>query len=182
VYGSRTARRPTATTFGRSKQNKKEKGGLESNSALRVHLEMKDVMGNRLFVGSLSWDTDDSGLRAAFERFGQVDDAKVMTDRDTGRSRGFAFVTFSDEASAQQAMRAMDGSVLDGRTLAVNEAQERAPRGPGGGGGGGGFGGPRGGDGGGGSRSGGGPRGGGGGGGGGGRRDRGDRGGGGDRW
>lgn len=161
-----------------------------------AHPEMKERMGNRLFVGSLSWDTDDTGLRAAFERFGQVDDAKVMTDRDTGRSRGFGFVTFADEASAQQAMRAMDGSVLDGRTLAVNEAQERAPRGPGGGGfgggrsGGGGGGGPRGGGAGGGGGGGGGSRrpsrggsSGGGGGGGGGRRDRGERGDrGGDRW
>lgn len=99
-------------------------------------------MGNRLFVGSLSWDTDDSALRSAFERFGQVEDAKVMTDRETGRSRGFGFVTFADEAMAQLAMREMDGAVLDGRTLAVNEAQERVPRGGGfGGGGGGGFGG-----------------------------------------
>lgn len=163
-----------------------ERGGLVERG-LPVHPEMKERMGNRLFVGSLSWDTDDTGLRAAFERFGQVDDAKVMTDRDTGRSRGFGFVTFADEASAQQAMRAMDGSVLDGRTLAVNEAQERAPRGPGGGGGG--FGGGRSGGGGGPRSSGGGAggrrpaRSGGGGGGGGGRRDRGERGDrGGDRW
>jgi cold-inducible RNA-binding protein len=116
-------------------------------------------MGNKLFVGGLSWNTDDQGLRTAFEPFGQVEDAKVMTDRDTGRSRGFGFVTFSDSATAQNAIKQLDGTVLDGRTLAVNEAQERAPRG-----GGGGFGGGRGG----------------GGGGGGGGSRRGDRGG--DRW
>ncbi len=129
-------------------------------------------MGRRLFVGSLSWNTDDDGLRAAFERFGTIEDAKVITDRETGRSRGFGFVTFEDEAAAQSAIDEMNNSELDGRTLVVNEAQERAPRGGGGGGFGGGGGGGRGGGGGGGGGRGG--RGGGGGGGG-----RGGRGGGG---
>ena len=95
-------------------------------------------MGNRLFVGSLSWNTNDQGLRAAFERFGTVDDAKVIEDRETGRSRGFGFVTFSEESAAQTAIDEMNGAELDGRTLVVNEAQERAPRGGGFGGGGGG--------------------------------------------
>ncbi len=98
-------------------------------------------MGNRLFIGGLSWDTDDNGLRAAFERFGQLDDVKVITDRESGRSRGFGFVTFGDNACAQQAMNEMDGAQLDGRTLNVNEAQERSRGGGGGGGGGGGRGG-----------------------------------------
>ncbi|HEX2735224.1 MAG TPA: RNA-binding protein [Polyangiaceae bacterium] len=120
----------------------------------------KESMGNKLFVGGLSWNTDDQGLRAAFEPFGAVEDARVMTDRDTGRSRGFGFVTFTDSASAQNAMKQMDGTELDGRRVAVNEAQERAPRGGGGGGGfggggGGGGGGGRGGGGGGGGRGGG---------------------------
>lgn len=143
-------------------------------------------MGRRLFVGSLSWNTDDDGLRAAFERFGAVEDAKVITDRETGRSRGFGFVTFEDEAAAQAAIQEMNNSELDGRTLVVNEAQERAPRGGGGGGfGGGGGGGGRGGGGGGrGGGGGGGGRGGSGGGGrggrgGGGSRRRGERG---ERW
>ena len=100
-------------------------------------------MSNKLFVGGLSWNTDDEGLRQAFEAHGSVTDAKVITDRDTGRSRGFGFVTFADAANAGDAMRAMDGSSLDGRSIRVNEAQERAPRrdnnrGGGGGGGGGG--------------------------------------------
>ncbi len=107
-------------------------------------------MGNRLFVGSLSWDTDDHGLRAAFEQFGTVEDAKVITDRETGRSRGFGFVSFAEDAMAQAAIEQMNGAELDGRRLTVNEAQERAPRaggfGGGGGGGGGGFGGGGGGD------------------------------------
>ena len=123
-------------------------------------------MGNRLFIGGLSWNTDDDGLRAAFERFGELSDVKVITDRETGRSRGFGFVTFVDPANAQRAIEEMNGSTLDGRTLNVNEAQERER---GGGGGGGGY---RGGGGGGGYR------GGGGGGGGGGRGGRGGRGGG----
>ncbi|MFT5355033.1 MAG: cold-inducible RNA-binding protein, partial [Polyangiales bacterium] len=93
-------------------------------------------MSKKLFVGSLSWGTSDQGLREAFERFGEVVDAKVITDRETGRSRGFGFVTFNDESSAKSAMDEMDGSQLDGRTLNVNEAQDR--RGGGGGGGGGG--------------------------------------------
>lgn len=99
----------------------------------------------KLFVGGLSWDTTDQSLRAAFERFGVVTDAKVITDRETGRSRGFAFVTFDDADAAKAAIAAMDGSMLDGRTVRVNEAEEK-PRTGGGGFGGGGGGGGRGGD------------------------------------
>jgi RNA recognition motif-containing protein len=91
-------------------------------------------MGKKLFVGGLSWNTNDSGLRSAFERFGQVEDSKVISDRETGRSRGFGFVTFSDDEAAMQAMRALDGSQLDGRTIKVNEAQEKPREGGGGGG------------------------------------------------
>jgi len=90
-------------------------------------------MSNKLFVGSLAWATDDTGLRNAFEQFGEVTEAKVITDRETGRSRGFGFVTFADSASAQEALREMNGSQLDGRTLNVDVAQDR--RGGGGGGG-----------------------------------------------
>ena len=93
-------------------------------------------MSKKLFVGGLSWGTDDNGLRAAFEQYGEVLEAKVITDRDTGRSRGFGFVTFAESADADSAMDEMNGSELDGRTLNVNEARDR--RGGGGGGGGGG--------------------------------------------
>lgn len=89
-------------------------------------------MSSKLFVGSLSWGTNDHGLRAAFERFGEITEAKVISDRDTGRSRGFGFVTFTDPAAAQQAVQEMNGAELDGRTLNVDIAQER--RGGGGGG------------------------------------------------
>ena len=134
-------------------------------------------MPKKLFVGGLSWGTDDHGLREAFEQFGEVTDARVITDRDTGRSRGFGFVTFAEVGDADKAIEAMNGSQLDGRTLNVNEAQDRRRGGGGGGGyrgGGGGGGGYRGGGGGGGYR-------GGGGGGGGGYRGGGGGGGGG-RW
>ncbi|MCC5785638.1 MAG: RNA-binding protein, partial [Phycisphaerales bacterium] len=112
----------------------------------------------RIYVGNLPFSIDDVSLRETFEPFGSVIDAKVISDRETGRSRGFGFVTMSDE-DAENAITQMNGKEIDGRALVCNEARERQ-----GGGGGGGFGG------GGGSRGGfGGGRGGGGGGGGGGR-------------
>jgi len=92
-------------------------------------------MSKKLFVGGLSWNTNDLGLQTAFERFGPVVEAKVITDRDTGRSRGFGFVTFEQDSDADTAMSEMDGTELDGRQVRVNEAQ--AQRGGGGGGGGG---------------------------------------------
>ena len=95
-------------------------------------------MSKKLFIGGLSWGTDADGLRNAFEQYGEITDAAVISDRDTGRSRGFGFVTFADGSDADNAIAAMNGHELDGRTLNVNEARERAPRGGGGGGGGGG--------------------------------------------
>ena len=97
-------------------------------------------MGKKLFVGGLSWGTDDDGLHAAFEQFGEITEAKVISDRETGRSRGFGFVTFTSDDSAKEAIAAMHETDLDGRTINVNEARERAPRGGGGGGYGGGGG------------------------------------------
>ena len=93
-------------------------------------------MGKKLFVGGLAWATDDSGLRSAFSQFGDVSEAIVITDRETGRSRGFGFVTFETDDAAETAQKAMDGTQLDGRSIAVNEANERPPRSGGGGGGG----------------------------------------------
>ena len=92
-------------------------------------------MGKKLFVGGLSWNTNNDGLRDAFEKFGAVEDVRVITDRDTGRSRGFGFVTFGDDESAMKAMSEMDGTELDGRSIKVNEAQEKPRNGGGGGGG-----------------------------------------------
>ena len=105
-----------------------------------VPQEKRERMSKKLFVGGLSWGTDDSGLRTAFETFGEVTDAKVITDRDTGRSRGFGFVTFAESADADTAINEMNGTDLDGRTLNVNEARDRRRGGDGGGRGGGGGG------------------------------------------
>jgi RNA recognition motif-containing protein len=100
-------------------------------------------MAKKLFVGGLSWDTTDDGLRQAFQVHGEITEAKVITDRETGRSRGFGFVTFAEDENAKSAISKLDGSSLDGKTIKVNEAQEKSPRG--GGRPGGGFGGDRGG-------------------------------------
>jgi len=104
----------------------------------------------KLFVGGLSFDTDKEGLRRGFESFGEIEDVAVISDRETGRSRGFGFVTFREEADGKKAMAALDGQMLDGRTVRVNEATAKAPRSGGGGGYGGGGGGGYGGGGGGG--------------------------------
>ncbi len=110
-------------------------------------------MAKKLFIGSLSWNTDDQGLRNAFEPFGEITEAKVITDRDSGRSRGFGFVTFAEDDAADKAIAAMNDTELDGRTIKVNVAQDKRREGGGGGGGGrGGGGGYRGGGGGGGGR------------------------------
>jgi RNA recognition motif-containing protein len=82
-------------------------------------------MSNKLFVGGLSWDTSDASLNQAFSRYGSVTDAKVVLDRETGRSRGFGFVTLGDPTQAEVAQREMDGATLDGRQIRVNEAQDR---------------------------------------------------------
>jgi RNA recognition motif-containing protein len=98
-------------------------------------------MNTRLYVGNLSFDTSADSVRTAFAELGQVDDVYLVTDRATGRSRGFAFVTMSTPEEAQRAIQEMDGRMLDGRPLRVNEAEQK-PRGGGfRGGGGGGFGG-----------------------------------------
>ena len=98
-------------------------------------------MGTRLYVGNLSFNSTVEGLRAAFAESGEVVDAHIVKDRDSGRSRGFGFVTMGSEEQAQRAIQAMNGAMLDGRALRVNEAQEREARGGGGGYGGGGGGG-----------------------------------------
>ena len=129
-------------------------------------------MGNKLYVGNLPYSVRDSDLEQAFGQFGSVTSAKVMMERDTGRSKGFGFVEMGSDAEAQAAINGMNGQPLGGRSVVVNEARpmENRPRGGGGGGYGGGGGGGYGGGGGGGY-------GGGGGGGGGGRREGGGGGG-----
>ena len=96
-------------------------------------------MATKIFVGGLAWATTDESLRQAFESCGDVTDAKVVMDRETGRSRGFGFVTFADSTGCQKALDSMNGALVDGRPVRVNEANEsgggggRGPR-PGGGG------------------------------------------------
>ncbi len=92
-------------------------------------------MSKRLYVGNLSWNVRDEDLREVFQQDGrQVVDARVITDRDTGRSRGFGFVEFASAEEGQAALPALDGNDHDGRPMRVNEAQERGGGGGGGGG------------------------------------------------
>ncbi|MEM7495441.1 MAG: RNA-binding protein [Myxococcota bacterium] len=91
-------------------------------------------MGKRLYVGNLSYDSTEDSIRAAFSQDGRnVMDVHLTTDRDTGRPRGFGFVEMSTEEEAQAAIKAMDGQMLDGRNIKVNEARERSARPSGGG-------------------------------------------------
>jgi len=93
-------------------------------------------MGTRLYVGNLSYDSTADALRSAFSECGDVADVHIVVDRDSGRPRGFAFVTMGNEAQAQQAIAKMNGAMVDGRPLRVNEAEpKRGGGGPSGGGG-----------------------------------------------
>ena len=96
-------------------------------------------MGNKLYVGNLPYQMRDSDLEEAFGQFGQVTSAKVMMERETGRSKGFGFVEMASDAEAQAAISGMNGQPLGGRSIVVNEARpmENRPRGFGGGGSGG---------------------------------------------
>jgi RNA recognition motif-containing protein len=101
-------------------------------------------MGNKLYVGNLPYSVRDSDLEQSFGQFGSVTSAKVMMERDTGRSKGFGFVEMGSDAEAQAAIEGMNGAPLGGRSLVVNEARPMEPRPPrsgGFGGGGGGYGG-----------------------------------------
>ncbi len=95
-------------------------------------------MSKKLYVGNIPFTTTEDELRTIFEAHGAVSSVNVITDRETGRARGFAFVEMDEASAADDAMRALDGSDMGGRSLRVNEANERG-RGGGGGGGGGGY-------------------------------------------
>ncbi len=98
--------------------------------------EFVDPMGTKLYVGNLSYSTTEQTLRAAFEEGGrEVREVAMISDRETGRPKGFAFVQMGSEDDAKAAIAALDGRDLDGRPLRVNEAQERQGGGGGGGGG-----------------------------------------------
>jgi RNA recognition motif-containing protein len=95
-------------------------------------------MGRKLYVGNLPYSATEQSLRDAFAKSGTVDSVSLITDRDTGQSKGFGFVEMSSDQEAQAATEAMNGQMLDGRQIKVNEAKPRESRGGGGGGGGGG--------------------------------------------
>ncbi len=110
-------------------------------------------MGKKLYVGNLPYTTDDAELESQFSAFGKVESARVITDRDSGRSKGFGFVEMSSDEEANKAIESLNGTPMGGRNMTVSEARPQEPRegggggrgGPrGGGGGGGGGGGPRG--------------------------------------
>lgn len=82
-------------------------------------------MSKKIFVGGISFQADDDDLRELCEQFGEVVEVKIIMDRETGRSRGFGFVTFTDDDAAETAINELDGSDFLGRTIRVNEAQER---------------------------------------------------------
>ena len=94
-----------------------------------------------IYIGNLSFDSTEEGLKAAFGAYGAVDEVRLITDRYTGRSRGFGFVEMPDNGEAEEAIKGMNGKELDGRTLTVNQARPKGEGGGGGGGGGGGYGG-----------------------------------------
>lgn len=91
-------------------------------------------MSSKLFVGGISWNTNDNSLQEAFSKYGEVVEARIIYDRESGRSRGFGFVTFNTSEDASAAIQALDGQELDGRRIRVNVANDRT-RGYGGGGG-----------------------------------------------
>jgi cold-inducible RNA-binding protein len=106
-------------------------------------------MAKKIYVGNLPWSSTSASLETLFSAHGTVTSAEVISDRETGRSRGFGFVEMESDDACQRAIAALNGTEVDGRAITVNEARERAPRT---GGGGGGYGGGRGGRGGGGGR------------------------------
>jgi cold-inducible RNA-binding protein len=105
-------------------------GGKSARFANRKKATLKNI-----FVGNLSFNTTEDELRRAFEAYGQVDRVSILTDRDTGRSRGFAFVEMTNTEEGEKAIAGLNGTQLGGRTINVNEARPKAERAGGGGGG-----------------------------------------------
>ncbi|GAB4844069.1 Glycine-rich RNA-binding protein 4, mitochondrial [Ancistrocladus abbreviatus] len=110
------------------RQNISQSAAITGQSSMTFMLNsIRSMSSTKLFIGGLSWGTDDQSLKDAFSSFGEVTEARVITDRDSGRSRGFGFVNFSSEESASSAMSAMDGQDLNGRNIRVSYATDRAP-------------------------------------------------------
>jgi RNA recognition motif-containing protein len=100
-------------------------------------------MGRKVYVGGLSYNTTEDRLKEEFAKYGAVESATVIRDRYSDRSKGFGFVEMSTDSEAEEAIKGLNGTELEGRQIIVNHAKERTDRGGGGGGGGGGYGGPR---------------------------------------
>ncbi|KAL2649917.1 hypothetical protein R1flu_018045 [Riccia fluitans] len=96
-------------------------------------MQSRGMASSKLFIGGLAWGTDEKTLRDAFSSFGEVTDVRIITDRDTGRSRGFGFVSYTSDAEAQNALQEMDGRDLAGRTIRVDYATDRTQDGGSGG-------------------------------------------------
>ena len=111
---------------------------ISANVAFHASIETRrgNELSKKLYVGNLPFSATEADLRELFEAHGSIESINVITDRETGRPRGFAFVEMEDTESATKAMQALDGRDMGGRNLKVNEANERPPRGGGGGGGG----------------------------------------------
>ena len=88
----------------------------------------ENVMGKKLYVGNLSYDVDSSALESMFAAHGTVESAQIISDRDTGRSKGFGFVEMSDDTAAQKAIQELDGAVVEGRTISVAVAKPKEER------------------------------------------------------
>ncbi len=112
---------------------------ISANVAFHASIETRrgNELSKKLYVGNLPFSATEADRRELFEAHGSIESINVITDRETGRPRGFAFVEMEDTESATKAMQALDGRDMGGRNLKVNEANERPPRGGGGGGGGG---------------------------------------------
>jgi RNA recognition motif-containing protein len=121
---------------GRSRPDVPERRPEDRTRSVGPAMRMTEKMGKKLYVGNLPFSTTEDELREIFERHGRVDSVNVITDRETGRPRGFGFVEMAEASAATDAIRALDGTQLGGRALKVNEAQDKRS---GGGGGGGGF-------------------------------------------
>jgi len=119
--------RSTARAFGRSEGAGRSRGLRRIPS--RPGASQDNELSKKLYVGNLSFSSTEADLRDVFSRHGTVASVAVITDRETGRPRGFGFVEMEDAAAAQDAIRALDGTDLGGRTIKVNEAQDRGDRG-----------------------------------------------------
>jgi RNA recognition motif-containing protein len=111
---------------------------MPESAAAHAHLERHHTVGNKLYVGNLAYSVRDETLQQSFGEFGTVTSAKVMMDRDTGRSKGFGFVEMGSAQEAEAAIRGLNGQSIDGRAIVVNEARPKEGGSFGGGGGGGG--------------------------------------------